>query len=255
MLVLISYVIFSRVQLIGAGEEFVKAENELVKTIKTKLPKASQIVHKIEILYYHCVVQFTILGCIVLLGFIQHSLINCVSQLFILVCLGIYLQVGVHKMMPWWRVLIIYQALVLVSFRCFFFMIYANQSYHDYFTKVAKVYFVDGTGDNTEEVNTLFTFIGLKTNLETSQWLSYMPYITLYTLVMIMKNSFLEKAKYENFMMEIQNPQKVLKAFESSLKYKFNTEMLACLDNNFIFGAKIKLDGVSETDAFEELTP
>ena len=91
--------------------------------LKDKLPTCKRIVAALSIFYFHTVVVASIIIFLTMLIFMQHNLINAISQLIILIMLKIYLDQGIKSMVQYWPILVFYQSIILCILVVYYFLI------------------------------------------------------------------------------------------------------------------------------------
>ena len=122
---MLTFALYRRQSILGTDDEEKfneyrrKAENQL----KLRLPRGYQAFIYADIIYTYSIVILAFTLYLVIIVLIPSSLINVVTQTLVLILLCIYLARGLNVLLGYWKLLIIYQAIVLVLMVFFQFMV------------------------------------------------------------------------------------------------------------------------------------
>lgn len=101
------------------------------------MPRLYRFYIILDVIYTYAIVIMAFTLYLVIIVLIRASLINALTQTLVLMNLCIYLASGIKKLLDYWKILIVYQAIVLVAMVVFQFFVQApgfNESkIHNYF--------------------------------------------------------------------------------------------------------------------------
>jgi len=78
-LLLLSFLLYRRVQLLGVDEEFEKTKNATIRVLKDKLPLCKRFGAAVHIVYFHTIVIAAVVIFLTMLVYMAHNFINVIS--------------------------------------------------------------------------------------------------------------------------------------------------------------------------------